>query len=24
VFQTEAYLTGDYKVRFEKLTNIDS
>ena len=24
VFQTEAYLTGDDKVRFEKLTNIDS
>ena len=24
VFQTEAYLTGDDKVRFEKLTNIES
>ena len=23
VFQTEAYLTGDDKVRFEKLTNIE-
>jgi hypothetical protein len=24
VFQTEAYLTGDDKARFEKLTNIES
>tara|TARA_R110002124_G_scaffold222110_1_gene387540 strand:+ start:3311 stop:3610 length:300 start_codon:yes stop_codon:yes gene_type:complete len=23
VFQTEAYLTGDDKIRFEKLTNIE-